>query len=58
MDEKYRKAIEALQEIAIGRGPYKIDPLEFAKSVVFSMRDTARKALTELGEAPEEGWKE
>ena len=58
MEEKYRKAVEALQEIAIGRGPFKVDPNEFARSVLFSNRDLARETLRELGEAPEEGWKE
>ncbi len=56
VEEKYQRAVEALQEIALGRGPYKMDPQEFAASVIKSMRDEARQALTELGEEPKEEW--
>lgn len=53
LQEKYARAVKSLREIALGRGPYKMDPLKFATSVIKSMRDEARNALQELGETEE-----
>ena len=53
LEEKYRRAVEALKEIQLGRGPYKMNPQEFAISVINAMKEEALKALIELGEVKE-----
>lgn len=47
--DRFRKA---LQEIALGRGPFKIDPLEHAQSVIEDMKNVATRALA--GEVDED----
>lgn len=44
-DEAARKMLAALREIAIGRGPYRIDPMEHAESVIEAMKEEARAAI-------------
>jgi hypothetical protein len=39
---------EALEEIALGRGPYKMDPHEHAVSVIEAMKEVAIEALSRL----------
>ena len=41
----YLKAREALEEISLGRGPFKIDPMAHAESVIEAMKEVARAAL-------------
>ena len=53
IQEKYQRAVEALKEISLGRGPYKIDPYEHAVSCLNAMKGEAQKALLELGEMEE-----
>lgn len=40
-----RAMLAALKEIAIGRGPYKIDPMAHAESVIEAMKDVAKEAI-------------
>lgn len=51
--EKYLKAIDALKEISLGRGPYKMDHHEHAVSTINAMKGEAQRALVELGEIEE-----
>lgn len=53
LEEKYQRAVEALKEISLGKGPFKIDKEEFAWSVISSMKGEAQKALAEIGEIEE-----
>jgi len=53
LTEKYQRAVEALKEISLGRGPYKIDHHEHAVSTINAMKNEAYKALVELGEIEE-----
>lgn len=46
------KMIDALEEIAKGRGPYKRDPLEFATACLEHAVETAKAALMEIGVEP------
>ena len=50
LEEKYQRAVEALKEISLGRGPYKMNPHEHAVSCINAMKGEAQKALVELGE--------
>ncbi len=50
IQEKYQRAVEALKEISLGRGPYKMDHHEFAVSTINAMKSEAYRALVELGE--------
>jgi hypothetical protein len=47
------KLIDALEEIAKGRGPFKRDPLEFATACLDHAVETAKAALLEIGVEPE-----
>jgi hypothetical protein len=40
-----RAMLAALKEIALWRGPYKIDPMEHAESVIETMKDVAKEAI-------------
>jgi len=51
--EKYQRAVEALKEISLGRGPYKMDPYEHAVSCINSMKQEALVTLVEIGEMDE-----
>ncbi len=37
--------LEALREIALGRGPFKIDPMAHAESVIETMKQVAKDAI-------------
>ena len=53
LTEKYQRAMKALKEISLGRGPYKMDHYEHAISTINAMKNEAHKALVELGEIEE-----
>ena len=53
LEEKYQRAVEALKEISLGRGPCEISPHRFAVSVINPSKIKAYKTLVELGEAEE-----
>jgi len=53
LEEKYQRAVEALKEISLGRGPYKMDRYEHAVSTINAMKNEAHKALVKLGEIKE-----
>ncbi len=54
IQEKYKKAISALMEIRLGRGPFSTDHAEHAWNTITSMKTTAREALVKMGEWPPE----
>ena len=43
--EKLKISESALKEVALGRGPFKCDPLEHAESCIETMKEIARNAL-------------
>jgi hypothetical protein len=45
LEARIRTLEEALREIAMGRGPFKIDPMAHAESVIETMKEVARAAL-------------
>lgn len=49
-DKKILIMLEALKEIAEGRGPYNIDPLKHADNCIQSMVQLAKEAITKVGE--------
>lgn len=54
LEKKYQKAIDALKEISLGRGPYKMDHREHAVSTINAMKSEAHRTLVKLGEIEEE----
>lgn len=48
LDDKYKKAIEALELIEIGMGPYNRNPLTFANNVIEALKNIAKECLDEL----------
>lgn len=45
---KLKIAVLALKEIALARGPYKMDRLEHAEATIEAMQTDAKKALSEI----------
>lgn len=50
-EDKYRILVEALKEIAIMAGPFKIDRLAHAESVIEYNKGVAVEALKKVGES-------